>query len=51
MKNFGIVAAILPFVALLVIAMFFTVGWERPPIGYEQTGYRGTGMQEPNNPR
>ena len=51
MKNFGILAAILPFAALLVIAFLFTVGWERPPIGYEQTGYRGTGMQEPNNPR
>jgi photosynthetic reaction center cytochrome c subunit len=51
MKNFGIVAALIPFGALLAIAFFFTVGWERPPINVQQVGYRGTGMEEPNNPR
>lgn len=51
MKHFGIGAALLPFVALLVIAFFFTIGWERPPIDVQQIGYRGTGMEEPNNPR
>jgi photosynthetic reaction center cytochrome c subunit len=42
---------LIPFGVVFVIAFWFTVGWERPPIAYEQTGFRGTGMQEPNNPR
>jgi photosynthetic reaction center cytochrome c subunit len=42
---------LIPFAAVFVVAATFSVGWERPPIDVEQTGYRGTGMEEPNNPR
>ena len=31
--------------------MLFTAGWERPPVDTEQSGYRGTGMEEVINPR
>ncbi len=51
MKHFGVTAALLPFAALLVIAGTFTVGWERPPIEVQQIGFRGTGMEQPINPR
>lgn len=51
MKQFGIRAAVLPFVGLLVIAGTFTVGWERPPVEVKQIGFRGTGLQTPENPR
>jgi photosynthetic reaction center cytochrome c subunit len=51
MNDFKPWTLLLPFAAVFVIAFFFTVGWERPPIDVQQTGYRGTGMQEPNNPR
>ena len=42
---------LLTVVVLLAIAMVFTSGWERPPLATEQTGYRGTGMAQINNPR
>ena len=35
----------------LTLFMLFTAGWERPPIDTEQSGYRGTGMEEVINPR
>jgi photosynthetic reaction center cytochrome c subunit len=37
--------------ALLTVAMFVMAGWDRPPIGVEQTGYRGTAMIQVENPR
>jgi len=43
---FGGVAAL-----ILTGFMLFTAGWERPPIESAQTGFRGTGMVEVNNPR
>ena len=39
------------FGSLLVVAMFFTVGWERPGMDVEQAGYRGVGMEAITNPR
>ena len=39
------------FGSLLVVAMFFTVGWERPPMEVTQAGYRGVGMEAVTNPR
>ncbi len=35
----------------LLISAAVLVGCERPPVDVEQTGYRGTGMQNPENPR
>ena len=35
----------------LVGAMFGTAGWTRPPVRSEQTGFRGTGMVQVQNPR
>ena len=35
----------------LTVFMFATAGWDRPPIGDDQTGYRGTGMVDVVNPR
>ena len=35
----------------LTVAMMLTAGWEVPPIDSDQTGFRGTGMVEVNNPR
>jgi len=32
-------------------AVLLAAGCERPPVDVEQTGYRGTGMQNPENPR
>ncbi len=37
--------------AFLTIAMVFTPGWDRPPLTTEQTGFRGLGLEEVNNPR
>ena len=39
------------FGSLLVVAMFFTAGWERPPMEVTQVGYRGVGMETVTNPR
>jgi len=38
---------------LLVLTgfMLLTAGWERPPMNSEQSGYRGTGMADIENPR
>jgi photosynthetic reaction center cytochrome c subunit len=43
-----VIGAILVF---LTGFMLLTAGWERPPIDSEQTGYRGTGMAQVDNPR
>ncbi|BCM82445.1 photosynthetic reaction center cytochrome PufC [Methylobacterium indicum] len=42
----GVVVAV-----LLTGAMFGTAGWTRPPVRSEQTGFRGTGMVQVQNPR
>lgn len=42
----GVVVAV-----LLTGAMFGTAGWSRPPVRSEQTGFRGTGMVQVQNPR
>jgi len=40
------------FIALILTGfMLLTAGWEAPPIEAEQSGYRGTGMAQINNPR
>lgn len=39
------------FGALLVVAVLFTAGWERPPMDVVQTGYRGLAMEKVTNPR
>jgi len=51
MNDFKPWTLLLPFAAVFLIAFVVMVGWERPPIDMEQIGYRGTGMNEPNNPR
>lgn len=38
-------------VLFLTIAMLFMPEWDRPPLTSEQTGYRGLGMVQINNPR
>lgn len=42
---------LLTIVVLLVAAMMLTAGWDRPPVAVEQTGYRGLGMVQVDNPR
>ncbi len=51
MKDFRFWTLLIPFAIVFVIGATFTVGWERPPIDIQQVGYRGTAMEEPNNPR
>ena len=51
MQDFRFWTLLIPFAVVFVIGATFTVGWERPPIDVQQVGYRGTGMEEPNNPR
>lgn len=41
-----------PWLAAAALAgLLLAAGCERPPVDVEQTGYRGTGMQNPENPR
>ena len=47
MKDVWLVA--IPFVFVLALAAMST--WERPPIDSTQTGFRGTGMVQVDNPR
>lgn len=37
--------------ALFMVIGVFIAGWERPPLETTQIGYRGTGMEQVNNPR
>ena len=46
---FGLLTIV--FGSLLAIAMFFTAGWDRPPLDVTQTGYRGVAMEHIVNPR
>ena len=38
-------------IALSVLAILTLTACERPPVASKQTGYRGTGMDQVNNPR
>jgi photosynthetic reaction center cytochrome c subunit len=51
MKNLFAIPLAVTAVTLLVLAMMFGVGWDRPPVAAEQIGFRGVGMQTIDNPR
>jgi photosynthetic reaction center cytochrome c subunit len=51
MKNLFAIPLAVTAVTLLVLAMMFGVGWDRPPVAAEQIGFRGVGMENVSNPR